>query len=97
MGPRRARRKGRDRTVWKIEYSKAAENHLKSLSHEIKRRVKKAVEEKIPTILISGKYLQHNLRDYRQLRVGKCRVIYMVDVKAGTAQIIAVLHRSEMD
>lgn len=54
---------------------------LPRLPKKEKATIKKAIEERLKTDPANrGEALRHELKGYRRLRVGKCRVVYHVNV-----------------
>jgi mRNA interferase RelE/StbE len=66
---------------------------IPSLDAAAKRRIKKAIEQKLTTDPEAfGKPLRRSLKGYRKLRVGDYRVVFRVT--GSTVYILAILHRA---
>lgn len=65
------------------------------LSKETKKRIKKAIENKLvvsPDIF--GKPLRNSLKGYRKLRVGDYRIIFLIEKRI--IKIFYIAHRSNI-
>jgi len=68
---------------------------LPRISHEIKNRIRKTIEEKLTVVPQEfGVPLRRTLKGYWKLRVGDYRVIYKLEGK--TAIIFKIGHRREV-
>jgi mRNA interferase RelE/StbE len=84
--------------VFKILYVRSVINHdIPSLSADIRKRVKKAIETRLTVDPIGyGKPLQYSLKGNRLLRVENYQVIYTIDVEKHTVIITAISHRKNI-
>ncbi|MEK7613349.1 MAG: type II toxin-antitoxin system RelE/ParE family toxin [Patescibacteria group bacterium] len=78
-----------------IYHKKVLEEDIPKLSSVWKKKIKKAVEEKLLTQPETyGKPLRRSLKGYRKLRVADYRVVFRIEEK--TVKVLAILHRSEV-
>lgn len=81
--------------MYKVSYGKRALKDAKALPLSVKKRVAKAIQEKLLVDPIRcGKPLQYSLRNIRALRVGDYRVAYALFEK--DIKIIVIGHRSKI-
>ncbi|WP_395463581.1 type II toxin-antitoxin system RelE/ParE family toxin [Wolbachia endosymbiont of Cantharis cryptica] len=58
---------------------------------------KKAIEERLKTDPANrGEALRHELKGYRRLRVGKCRVVYHVNVIKYLVTVASIKYRKDV-
>ena len=63
-----------------IKYHPKVKEDIKKLDKETKEKIKKAIEEKLTKAPeIFGERLKGTLKEFRKLRVGNYRVIFIVD------------------
>ena len=79
---------------YRIEYLESVvRDDIPSLSTTAKARVRRAIEQKLPTNLIEfGRPLRYRLRGARRLRVGDYRAIYSIE-PPDTVLVVKVGHR----
>lgn len=79
-----------------IHYAKdAVEKDIPLLPSTWKKKIKKAIEEKLTTSPeLYGKPLRRSLKGYRKLRVGDYRVIFRIEKKK--VLIFLIDHRSKV-
>ncbi|PIT92480.1 MAG: type II toxin-antitoxin system RelE/ParE family toxin [Candidatus Harrisonbacteria bacterium CG10_big_fil_rev_8_21_14_0_10_42_17] len=81
---------------FRIQYhSKVISDDIPKLPPVWKRKIKKAIEEKLtvkPEVF--GKPLRKSLKGYRKLRVGDYRVIFRIEKR--TVKIFVIQHRKEI-
>ena len=82
---------------YKIEYLEGViREDLPSISVPDRKRIKKAIEERLATNPIEyGKPLQYSLKGCRRLRVGDYRVIYQIE-DGKTVLVVKIGHRKEV-
>lgn len=81
--------------VYKIVYSKNAQEDLPEIAKSIQKTIRNAINERLTKDpIVFGKPLSHNLKSYKSLRVGNYRVIYNISKEKKMVFIIAIKHRS---
>ena len=84
--------------VFKIKASKEFEKRYRDLTKKdkpLKERFDKAID-KLKEHPYAGKPLKHDLAGLRSLKVGKYRIIYMVDEKNKIIWLVTVDHRDKI-
>lgn len=82
---------------WKIVYKESVKKDLKSISKNIQYIIKRAIEEKLKNDPLKfGLPLKRNLKGLMKLRVGDYRIIYSIDNKVVTVQVIKIGHRKDV-
>jgi mRNA interferase RelE/StbE len=83
--------------MYTIEYlASVTEEDIPKISHPDRKRIKKAIEDKLQTNPIElGKPLQYSLKGCRRLRIGDYRVIYRIE-ESNVVLIVKVGHRREV-
>lgn len=81
-----------------IEYlDLVVKEDIPSLSHTVKGRIKRAIEERLMIDPIGfGKPLRYSLKGHRRLRVGDYRVVYKIEAQYHKVIISAIKHRKEV-
>lgn len=76
-----------------LYHEKVIKEDAPSLSSELKKKIKQAIENKLTTHPeIFGKPLRQSLKGYRKLRVADYRVIFRIERKK--VKIFGIQHRS---
>jgi len=76
-----------------VYHEQVAHNDIPKLSHNIRKRIKEAIEKKLMTHQeVFGKPLRRSLKNYRKLRIGEYRVIYRIEEVQ--IKIFIIGHRS---
>ena len=80
--------------MYAIEYlTSVVKSDIPKLSSPIKKRIKKAIEEKLEQDPIGfGKPLRYSLKSHRRLRVGDYRVVYRIEPSKKIVLIVAIKH-----
>lgn len=77
--------------IWTIIYHQDVEEDMLSLGPAMARRVVKAIDTKLTrSPLEFGAPLSGNLAGFRKLRVGDCRVVYLVVERRVVVYVLAV-------
>ena len=78
-----------------IKYHKAVKDDLNSLEVLSKARIKRAIETRLTIDPIkSGEPLKGNLKGFRKLRIGDCRIVYKVIEEE--VLILGIRHRKDI-
>jgi mRNA interferase RelE/StbE len=77
--------------TWSIVYHHDVAKDLQRLGSSIVRRIIRTIDGKLTRAPLDfGAPLCGNLSDYRKLRVGDCRVVYLVREKEVVVYVLAV-------
>ena len=83
--------------MWKIVYKKSVKKDLQSISEDIQKFIKQAIENKLMIDpLHFGKPLRKNLMGLMRLRVRDYRIIYSINKKTVIVYVIKIGHRREV-
>lgn len=80
---------------WTLRYSRRAAGAIRKLDPEIRRRVRKALDQ-LATDPERGKPLQLTLRGLRSWRTGDFRIVYRLVADRIEVIVIAVGHRRDI-
>ena len=83
---------------WKVEFRPSVVKDFKKLPKEVVAIIKQAINEKLKIDPISfGKHLRNEWAGYKSFRIGrnKYRVIYKVDNKVVTIEIVHAFKRKD--
>ena len=79
-----------------IKYHPKVKEDIKRLDKEIKERIKQTIEEKLAKAPeLYGERLKGTLKDFWKLKVGKYRVMYIVNANKNIVFILGIWHRKE--
>ena len=68
---------------------------IPALTKSAKERIRRAIEQKLTTRPVElGKPLRYSLKGCRRIRVGDCRVVYVIDGDVVT--VVKIGHRKEV-
>ena len=83
---------------WVVQYADIViSKDIPALDSSIKARIKEAIENKLAHNPIHfGKPLRHSPSNVKSLRVGKYRILYIIDNSNQTVSIMAIGHRQEI-
>ncbi|MBE8191060.1 MAG: type II toxin-antitoxin system RelE/ParE family toxin [Alphaproteobacteria bacterium] len=81
--------------MWVVQYEKRAVKDLKKLNKDTQQRILNGINNKLVSAPIAtGTKLNGDLANYYRLRVGKYRVVYMLDVENQKISIILIALRN---
>lgn len=84
--------------TWSIVYHHAVEQDLESIGPSAARRIVRAIDEKLTRSPATfGASLSGNLANFRKLRVGDYRVVYLVKRKMVVVYVLAVGPRRDKE
>lgn len=82
---------------WNVEYTESASREILALDGNIKKILKKVIEDKLMTDPLKfGAPLRRNLAGFFKLRVGNYRIIYQIKKSEVIVLVIAVGHRKQV-
>ncbi len=82
---------------WHIEYTESASKEILALDGNIKKIIKKAIEDKLMNDPLKfGSPLRRNLTGFFKLRVGNYRVIYQIKKNEVIVLVVAIGHRRQV-
>jgi len=84
--------------MYTIEYLiSVVKSDIPKLSLSIRKRIKKAIEEKLEKDPIGfGKPLRYSLKGHRRLRVEDYRVVYRIESSKKIVLIVAIKYRKKI-
>ncbi len=79
-----------------IRYHSKIKDDIKTLDASVKKKIKTAIENKLSSEpFIYGQRLKGTVKDLWKLRVGRYRVIYIIDDETKMVYILAIAHRKD--
>ena len=84
--------------LYALEYLEAVvKEDIPCLPKTARLRIRRAMEERLQTAPVRfGRPLRYSLRGHRRLRVGDYRVVYAIDAKRHSVQVLAIKHRKDV-